>query len=138
MHYQSLKHLPLPRLIILLNIINQIWDSGTFPSSWRNATVIPIPKLGKDDTDPSNYQPISLTSCICKTMELMVNLRLMWYLEVNNILTETQSGFHLQRSTIDQLVRLESIVRQALIRRQRVVAIFFILKRLMIPHGNMA
>ncbi len=59
----------------------------------------------------------------------MINLRLMWYLEVNNILTETQSGFHLQRSTIDQLVRLESIVRQALIRSQRVVAIFFYIEK---------
>jgi len=43
--------------------------------------------------------------CVCKIMELMVNNRLMWYLERNEIITPAQSGFHKSRSTTDQLVR---------------------------------
>ena len=31
--------------------------------------MIPIPKPGKDPTNPTNYYPIALTSYICKTME---------------------------------------------------------------------
>ncbi|GFV17950.1 hypothetical protein TNCV_1806041, partial [Trichonephila clavipes] len=34
-----------------------------FPSSWREATVIPILKPGKVATDPLSYRPIALTSC---------------------------------------------------------------------------
>jgi hypothetical protein len=33
-HCQLLKHLPNSSLIILLNIFNQIWTTGNFPSTW--------------------------------------------------------------------------------------------------------
>jgi hypothetical protein len=32
----------------LLTIFNKIWESGDFPKSWKEATIIPIPKPGKD------------------------------------------------------------------------------------------
>ena len=67
-HYQLLKHLP-DAFLLLLNIFNKICISGDFPSDWRKAIVIQIPKPGKDPTNPTNYRPIALTSCICKTME---------------------------------------------------------------------
>ena len=75
-HYQLLKHLPSSSLLLLLNIFNKIWLSGDFPSDWRKAIIIPIPKPGKDPTNPTNYRPIALTSCICKTMERVINRRL--------------------------------------------------------------
>ena len=43
--------------------------------------MIPIPKPGNDPTNPTTYRPIALKSCICKTMERMINRRLVWYLE---------------------------------------------------------
>jgi hypothetical protein len=75
-HYQMLKHLPASALNTLLQLFNQIWTTGRFPPSWSEATVIPIPKPGKDPTSADNYRPIALTSCVCKTFERMVNERL--------------------------------------------------------------
>ena len=124
-NYQFLKHLPLTSLSVLLDIFNDIWQSGDFPSSWREALVIPIPKPGKDAIDPANYRPIALTSCLCKTLERMVNDRLVWFLEKNNLIVDVQSGFRRQRSTIDHLVRFETFVREAFINRQHVVSVFF-------------
>jgi len=49
----------------------------------------------------------------------------MWYLERNKIITPAQSGFRKGRSTTDQLVRLESFVREAFFQKQHVTAIFF-------------
>ena len=49
--------------------------------------------LRKDNTDPNNYRPIALISCICKTMEWMINRCFVWFLETNNILTNIQCGF---------------------------------------------
>ena len=103
-HYQLLKHLPDASLLLLLNIFNIIWLSGDFPSDWRKAIVIPISKPGKDPTNPTNYRPIALTSCICKTMERMINRRLVWYLESHKLLTNVQCGFRSKRSTVDHLV----------------------------------
>ena len=99
----------------MLNIFNRIWEQGTFPESWTKATIIPIPKPNKDHTNPTNYRPIALTSCLCKTMERIINNRLNFYLESNNIISENQSGFRKNRSMTDQLVRLESCIRNAFI-----------------------
>jgi hypothetical protein len=75
-HYQMLKHLPDTALSSLLHIVNDIWQTGSFLSSWSEATIIPLPKPDMDrtvHTCPSNYRPIALTSCLCKTFEKMVN-----------------------------------------------------------------
>ena len=128
-HYQMLKHLPETALDTLLHIFNGIWTTGVFPESWRLATIIPIPKPGKDHTEPTNYRPIALTSCLCKTLERMINKRLVWYLESNNLITKFQSGFRTERSTNDNLVRLETFIRDAFIKREHVVAVFFDLEK---------
>ena len=128
-HYQLLKHLPAESKSLLLDIFNYIWRSGNFPECWSEAIVIPIPKPGKDHSDPNNYRPISLTSCVCKTLERMINDRLVWYLEDNNILADIQCGFRKRKSTLDHLVRLESFIRDAFLNKQEVVSIFFDLEK---------
>jgi hypothetical protein len=87
-HYQFLKHLPEESLNTFLKIFNDIWATGDFPPGWSEATVIPIPKPGKDTTDSGNYRPIALTSCLCKTFERLVNKRLVGFLEINGCLSE--------------------------------------------------
>ena len=90
-HCQILKHLPSDAL---LNIMNEIWRTGKFPEDWHKKVIIPIPKPGKDKTEATNYRPIALTSCICKTMERMINDRLVWVLsESNNLISGNQAGF---------------------------------------------
>ena len=103
-HYQFLKHFPL-RSRESLRIFDQIWHTGILPDSWKEAIVIPIPKPGKDSINPANYHPIAFTSCICKTMEGMVNDRLVWFLQKNQLIAAVQSGFRKQRGTLDHLVR---------------------------------
>ena len=94
------------------------------------ATVIPIPKPGNDKKNLSNYRPISLTSCLCNTMERMINTRLVWFIEKNNILTKYQSGFRKGRTTTDQLIRLESFIRDSFLKGNHVVCIFLFRKSL--------
>ena len=128
-HYQMLKHLPENSLETLLNIFNYIWTTGKFPEDWTLATIIPIPKPGKDPAEPNNYRPIALTSCLCKTLERMIDKRLTWFLESNNHISRFQSGFRSDRSTTDNLVRLETFIRDALIKKEHVVAVFFDLEK---------
>ena len=112
-----------------MKTLNDIWEIGNVPKSWKEATIIPIPKPGQDNTSPNNYRPIALTSCICKTLGRMINERLVWYLETNNIITGFQSGFRYQRSTNDHLVRLETFIREAFIKKEHLVAVFFDLEK---------
>ena len=113
----------------MLHLLNDIWISGNFPESWRTSTIIPVLKAGKDESDPSSYRPVALTSCICKIMERMINDRLVWYLEKHKLLTPVQCGLRKNHSTTDQLVRLEKFVREAFIQRQHAVAVFFNLEK---------
>ena len=128
-HYEFLKKLPSCSLDFLLQAFNEVWVSGRFPTSWKQATIIPIPKPGKDNTDPSNYRPIALTSCLCKTLERMINTRLIWFLESNGLITNFQCGFRSKRSTVDHLVRLETFVREAFIKKEHLTAVFFDLEK---------
>ena len=78
-YYQMLKHLPENSLEALLNIFNQfVWSTGKILKDWTYATIIPNP--GKDPAELINYRPIALTSCLCKTLERMINKRLTWFL----------------------------------------------------------
>ena len=124
-----LKHLPDTSLETLLNIFNYIWTTGKFPEDWTLATIIPIPKPGKDPAEPNSYRPIALTSCLCKTLERMINKRLTWFLESNNHISLFQSGFRSDRSTTDNLVRLETFIRDAFIKKEHVVAVIFDLEK---------
>ena len=128
-HYQMLKHLPENARVTILQIFNDIWTTGVFPESWRLATIIPIQKPGKNPAEPTNYRPIALTSCLCKTLERMINKRLVWYLESNNLITPIQSGFRSESSTNDHLIRLETFIRDAFVNREHVVAVFFDLEK---------
>ena len=72
----SLSVIKAPPIILFyhrLKHFNDICKSGTFPIIWQHATAIPIPIPDKDHSNPSNYRPIFLTSCICKTLKRMVN-----------------------------------------------------------------
>ena len=92
-----LKHLPDTSLETLLNIFNNIWTTGKFPDDWQYATIIPIPK----PAEQNNYRTIALTSCLCKTLEKMINIRLTCFLESNKHISRFQSGFRCDRSTTD-------------------------------------
>jgi len=124
-HYQLLKHLPESALQTLLDLMNDIWETGDLPSIWKLANVIPIPKAGKDHPEPSNFLPIALTSCVCKTMERMINARHIWFFESNGLLANIQCGFRQGRSTSDHLVRFETFVRSAFTKTEHTVSIFF-------------
>ena len=124
-HNDMLKHLPSSAIQALLAAINHLWERGEFPEAWREAIVVPLLKPGKSGTDPLDYRPISLTSCLCKLMERLVNLRLAWFLESQNILTPAQCGFRRNRSTVDHLVTLDTVVRLAFKERRHVGAVFF-------------
>ena len=123
-HNEFLKQLPDKSVKCLLKLYNNIWVNDTFPETWRQSIIVPIPKSGKDTSNLQNYWPIALTSCLCKMMEQMINSRLMWYLETNGLITNMQTGFQKRRGTIDHLIRLETFIR-----KQHLTAVFFDLEK---------
>ena len=100
-----IKHLTTLAKHTLLKALNKLWEASAYLEQWSKEIKLSFLKPGKDPNLPSSYFPISLTSCICKFFERMVNHRLMWFLE-QNIFCPEQSGFRKHRSTIDALTQL--------------------------------
>ena len=100
---EMLLHLGTRAKTQLLKIFNNSWKTGHVPQIWREADMVPIHKKGKDRAKVDSYRPISLTSCVGKLMERLINTRLTWHLEKNNIISPEQAGFRQHRSTEDQV-----------------------------------
>ena len=124
-----LKKLSAKSLQYLLRLFNSSWSEGKVPKTWKHAIVIPILKSGKDPSSASSYRPISLTSHICKVMEVMVVKRLRWYLETRGLLHISQSGFRRERSSVDHILRLHDAVYKSLINQSSVMAVFLDIER---------
>ena len=112
--YRLLTNTPEKFRIALVHFFNQCFQEGYVPSYWKQAHVVPLLKDGKLATDPDSYRPISLTPTISKVFERILNNRLEHFIEDNNILPNTQSGFRKFRSTTDNLVYLTEKIKNTL------------------------
>jgi hypothetical protein len=77
---------------------------------WRNATIIPLHKVGKPASDLASFRPVSLTSCVAKTLERMVANRLYHLLESRGLLSCDQAGFRKHHSCEDQVLRITQAI----------------------------
>ena len=102
-HPHLLKWLPRRSRLPLLSLLNRSYSEGRVPSGWRRADIIPILKKNKTPTHVKSYRPVSLLSCLSKTLEAMLGTRLEHWVEAINLLPETQAGFRKVRSTLDCL-----------------------------------
>ena len=96
----------------------------------HGAVVISIPKPGKGYSDPGNFTPITLTSCMCKTMERMINAHLLRFLESQGLLSEKQSSFRKNQRMLDCLIHFETYIRNAFVNKEHdVLTVFFDLEK---------
>ena len=121
---EMIRHLRSVAKQKLLDIYNHSWNTGTFPTSWKEAIIIPILKKEKDRHSKTSYRPISLLSCLGKTMERMVNRCLQHHLEKNGLLSPSQSGFRKNRSTEDQVTLLTQAIENGFQQKMKTLAVF--------------
>jgi hypothetical protein len=92
---------------------------------WKNSAINMIPKKNKNSSNPKEYRPISLTSCIAKLAERPILLKMKEFMDKNNIIFKQQSGFRKQRQTRDNLFHLIQKATETLSRGNKMCAIFF-------------
>ena len=128
-HNNMLDKLDFSNRANLLVLFNRMYASGFVPDSWKEATVIPLLKPGKDRQKQESYRAISLLSCLSKIFERLVNARLTWHLETKNLLPNFQSGFRKGRSTMDNLVDLEQRIKINMNKKKKTYAVFLDMSR---------
>jgi len=73
------------------------------PEDWKLATVTPIFKKGNRNK-AENYKPVSLTSVVCKLFESIIRDNLVYHLETNTLIKNSQHGFRKGRSCLANLL----------------------------------
>ena len=101
---KMLKNLSPEFLKLVLRLFNLCLEKGKMPVVWKSSTITMIPKGSKTASDPNNYRPISLISCLSKLLEKIVSKRLSHFLEESGWFAPQQSGFRRARRTTDNLV----------------------------------
>ncbi len=95
----------------LSSLFNKILASGVYPHSWNNSNLILIHK--KDNPlDPANYRGISITSCISKLFNSIINERILAVLMPK--LNRYQHGFTPGRRTSDPILIMKTLIDQQL------------------------
>ena len=87
----------------LLSLFNNCLQNGTFPNIWNYANIRPIPKPGKIHSDPKNYRPIAVSSCLGRIFEKILAKRLQQFCVEHKIFKNNQCGFQINRNTEDIL-----------------------------------
>ena len=128
-HYEMIKQLDINTKKILLELYNEIYNKGHVPQTWKHSLIIPINKPGKDPRHSTNYRPISLTSCLSKILERIINRRLQWTLENGQLLNKFQSAFRRKRGTADNIAYLTDEVQKSFIKQKQTIAIFIDIKK---------
>lgn len=87
-----LKNLSKKAVVQLMYIINSIIKHQHWPMSWKQAMIIPIPKLGKT-SDPNKFRPISLLPSFSILTEKIIAVRLEKLLTKTEMQDPNQFGF---------------------------------------------
>lgn len=120
---------PIPSIILknhldillptLVNIVNKSLESGIFPSELKSALVRPLLKKPNLDTEEfKNYRPVSNLAFLGKVIEKVVALRLVDYLDTNQLDEPFQSAYRRHHGTETGLLRIQNDILTALDKNQ--------------------
>ncbi|MCW4261357.1 MAG: reverse transcriptase domain-containing protein [Candidatus Thiodiazotropha endolucinida] len=106
----------------LLYLFQKCWVKGVLPEAFRLDPKIMLPKPGKKDHNVArSYRPITLESVIGKVMERIVCSRLVWKLEIDKGVADTQYAYRKQKSCVQTMIRVCNSISEARNRKENTV-----------------
>ena len=106
---EFIKHSSTVLSTLYVKLFNRILRSGIIPEVWLVGVIIPIYKNKGDSSQPENYRPITILSCLGKLFTAIINDRLTAYLDDNELLLQNQAGFRKKHSTTDNIFVLHML-----------------------------
>jgi hypothetical protein len=100
------QHVMLP---LLHKLFKLVLKSGCYPKEWAEGYITPIYKSG-DPLSKDNYRGITISSCLGKLFNSVLNTRLDNFLTQRNVLSETQIGYKKGSRPSDHIFVLKSLV----------------------------
>lgn len=107
------KNLPLDFIIHLKAFFNNILNEEQISPTWTDVKMIHFHK-SVDIKNPNNYRSMALLNHKTKLFTQLINTRLTYFVENNEILPECQSGFRRTRNCEDNIFVLYAIINNYL------------------------
>lgn len=94
----------------LAHIFNSSINNSIYPSKWKHASIIPIPK--KDNPEIKDLRPISLLPIFSKLLEQIIYDLLLKKHKIVHLFGLNQHGFRPQSSTTTALIMIHDYITQ--------------------------
>ena len=92
---------------------DQLLRTENFPTRWKTARLVSLPKPDKPPDDPGSYRPLCLLETAGKAFEILLANRLTQELEERGALSMNQYGFRRGRSMVDAVLDVLKKGREA-------------------------
>ena len=103
----------------LLYIFQKSWIKGVLSEAFKLDPKVMLPEPGKTDYNVTKpYRPITLESVIRKIMERVISNRLIWKLEVDGGIADTQSAYRKQKSCVQTMLMVCNSISEARSRKE--------------------
>lgn len=90
---------------LLADLFTNLLRHGFYPAEWKIAKCVPIPKPAKTDhSSPKNLRPISLLSCLGKTFDKILAVRIAEAAEITGAVSNREFRCRRNRSAVDALM----------------------------------
>ena len=109
-------------------IINLCATQGYFPTQLKKGCITPVYKKG-DKAEINNYRPVCSLSPLSKIIEKVIYNRMVKFIDINNIFSDSQFGFRKKLSTETALIYSIDFVHDGLTKKQFVGSIFMDLSK---------
>jgi len=102
---------------------NRCMEYGVYPTSFKNAVVIPLHKSG-DRSECSNYRPISIINHVSKVFEKNLKDRFQSFFNSMKIFSNQQYGFTKNKSAEDAISALTKLINSCFNNSTPCLAVF--------------
>lgn len=116
-------------LPLYVNFFNLVFDSGLVTDDWLLGIIKPIYKGKGDRSQPENYRPITLLSCLGKLFTSIICDRLNTFADETHLINEAQTGFRKGYCTSDNIFVIDFLCKYALNNKRKLFCAFIDFKQ---------
>ncbi len=106
---------------IIKSMFNEVF--GRYPEIWKEGMLKPIFKKG-DKSQPTNYRGITLTSCLGKMFNQILNERLIHVFELYDIFPDNLMGFRQNMRTSNNVFILKTLIDKQFTKKDKLFCCF--------------
>ena len=96
-------------LSFLVALFNKILQTQIYPEEWSRGRITQVSK-SREIENPDNYRGITINSCLSKLFNLLLNNRLLCFIDENNILKSNQIDFRKGFRTADHVLTIKTLM----------------------------